>query len=278
MRGVRLEERKALYSLDGGFKVFQQFRPKLVERARLFQSTPDPPNMFSSGINQLDEILNGGYLKGATILVNIGEDISAYEYHLLGMSSGGNFLAKGRPVIVIPSGGEDAASLSRVITQAGFSEDEVNRLLMVCMAERELDELSKPQFIWTFEVEDLWESMEEFFGRIRKLSESTGQPALLVVGVDALFGWFGLKDLARVLNVSLSLVRKEGYLGILLLQPGIPQPSIYEMLNAIVDVHFRIVKEHGVLLFYGVKPRTGLYAVDVDTTQGYLMPKLTPIV
>jgi len=36
--------------------------------------------------------------------------------------------------------------------------------------------------------------------------------------------------------------------------------------------------ERSCLLMYDVKPRTGLYAVEMDVSEGYALPKLTPIV
>jgi hypothetical protein len=45
-----------------------------------------------------------------------------------------------------------------------------------------------------------------------------------------------------------------------------------------MDVYLKLTREHGALLIYGVKPRTGLYALDVDASKGYPMPSLTPIV
>jgi hypothetical protein len=44
------------------------------------------------------------------------------------------------------------------------------------------------------------------------------------------------------------------------------------------QVHLKLADEHGALLLYGIKPRTGLYAVEMDTSRGYPLPKLTPIV
>jgi hypothetical protein len=43
-------------------------------------------------------------------------------------------------------------------------------------------------------------------------------------------------------------------------------------------VHLRFVRRHGAVLVYGVSPRTNIYALEVDTSEGYPMPKLTPVV
>jgi len=45
-----------------------------------------------------------------------------------------------------------------------------------------------------------------------------------------------------------------------------------------VETHLRLLREHGCLLIYGIKPRTSLYAVEMDISKGYPLPRLTPIV
>jgi len=60
------------------------------------------------------------------------------------------------------------------------------------------------------------------------------------------------------------------------LKPGYDR--LAKILGAIADVHFKMTREHGALLLYGLKPRTEIYAVEMDVTKGYVMPKLTPII
>jgi len=48
-------------------------------------------------------------------------------------------------------------------------------------------------------------------------------------------------------------------------------------LSGIADFHLCLVRKRGTMLFYGVKPRIGVYAVEYDSSKGYPLPKLTPI-
>jgi len=59
------------------------------------------------------------------------------------------------------------------------------------------------------------------------------------------------------------------------LKPG--TPTLSRLVGAIADVHLKVTREHGCLLVYGVKPRTPVYVMELDTSEGYPMPKLTPI-
>ena len=80
----------------------------------------------------------------------------------------------------------------------------------------------------------------------------------------------------KILNLSVTTIREHGALGIFLLKPtyfGISGP-----LNAIADVHLKIVREHGASLLYGLKPRTMLHFVEMDVSKGYPLPELTPVI
>jgi hypothetical protein len=55
-------------------------------------------------------------------------------------------------------------------------------------------------------------------------------------------------------------------------------PRAVEVLGATADVHLKITRGHGTVLVYGVKPRTNLYILEMDVSEGYPMPKLTPII
>lgn len=59
-------------------------------------------------------------------------------------------------------------------------------------------------------------------------------------------------------------------------RPGL-KSVMKKRVASISEVHLKIIREHGTLLLYGVKPRTGIYVVEIDTSKGYAIPKLTPI-
>ncbi|HIE19338.1 TPA: hypothetical protein EYP75_06390 [Candidatus Bathyarchaeota archaeon] len=72
------------------------------------------------------------------------------------------------------------------------------------------------------------------------------------------------------------MIRENGSLGVFLLKPRYPRAS--DILNAIVNIHLKMVREHGALLLYGLKPRTRLHFLEMDVSSGYPLPKLTPVV
>jgi KaiC/GvpD/RAD55 family RecA-like ATPase len=277
MRGVRLRERKVIYSLDRGFRVFQPLKLKEPKKYERFRAIPGQAGRVSSGIPQIDELIGGGYPPGETILLEVIGPVTTYQYNLFVSPLAWNILVQGHPVIVIPSVGVDIEVIRRYLREGGIGEDEARRLIRVMQAERPSEEVEDPLVV-PVNSGHILKSLSEFGVRISEIIRQLGPPSLMITGVDTLYTYFGGENLERALNIGVSKARHYRALNLLILKPGIPQPSIYDLCRTVSGIHFRVTREHGVLLFYGVKPRTGHFAVELDLSQGYRLPKLTPIV
>jgi hypothetical protein len=146
------------------------------------------------------------------------------------------------------------------------------------MPKEHLHLLPKDPRVWTFNGADVEWSLENFAAMIKRLTEQFQQTSLFMEGIDTLFSSFGPENVIKIINATTTSCRTHGNLDLVLLRPGIPSPSIYEMLRSIADVHLKITKKQGTLLFYGLKPWTGMYAVQIDQTLGYPWPRLAPLV
>jgi KaiC/GvpD/RAD55 family RecA-like ATPase len=275
LRGVRLDERKLAFTLEGGFKAFTPFKLKPIEKPNRFQPIPDPPDKYSTGVRDLDEVLGGGLPKGLTILLEVAGKVSMLEYLLILLPMMLNFVVQGRPVILIPAIGIDAEFVRSIALSHGISEDEVNRLLRVCEPLSPRKNQKKP-YIAVFEGKDLWRDYESYLKLEERLLKETGQPALSVSCLDTLLAYYGEENCEKLFGQDAIRVRERNTLAIGILKPGYKR--LAEKLSGIADIHLRLTREHGCLLLYGVKPRTGLYGVEMDVSRGYPLPKLTPIV
>jgi len=273
MRGTIVREDEIGFTIKDGFKAFSSFETKPIEKKEKFKPLPDPPGKFSTGSEDLDQLLDGGYPKGSTVLLEIGRNISTQQYHLVLSPTPWNFLVKGAGVIVLPSSGVDANIVWKRSLESGLPEEIVNRRLKICIF-RSLTTRKEP-YIVEFEGKDMDKDFKRYLEVAAELEKERGQPLLYIVGVDRLMAHYGVDDTIKILNLSATMIREDGSLGILLLKPSYPRVS--DILNAIVDVHLKTVREHGALLLYGLKPRTRLHFVEMDVSKGYPLPKLTPI-
>lgn len=274
MRGTPIPETQAVFTLKNGFKVFEQYKPKTIEKSRRFEPQPDSEKYFSTGSPDLDEMLGGGYPRGATVLIEIGEQISVHQYHLVTAITVCNFITQGRGAVIIPSRGVGTDLIMERAQEHGLTMDEINRLLRVCVKEHPSFE-AKPYLI-VLNGSNASEYVEKCFNIEQKLMESTHNPVLRVLGIDTLVDVYGFRDSLIALRACIAKTREVRGLCIMLLKPGYPR--LAKMLGATADVYLKITREHGTVLVYGVKPRTNLYALEIDTSRGYPMPKLTPIV
>jgi len=274
MRGTPTPENQAVFTLKDGFKVFPPFKPKPIEKPHRFEPQPDTEEYFSTGSPSLDEMLGGGYPRGSAVLIEIDEQISTLQYHLIAAVTACNFAAQGRGVIIVPSRGVDASLILKRVEEYGLTIDDVNRLLRICV--KEYPGFKPKPYLIAFGGKSVDEDYAKYMKGELELIESTGQPILHVIGVDTLTDNYGVRETISAIRTYATRVRETGGLGIALLKPGYPR--LAKILSATADIHLKITREHGAVLVYGVKPRTNLHVLEMDTSKGYPMPKLTPII
>jgi len=273
MRGTEVTEDDIGFTIKDGFKAFAPFETKTIKKRKKFKPLPDLPEKFSTGSRELDGLLDGGYPRGSTVLLEIGRDVSALQYHLILLSTPWNFLAKGAGVFVIPSSGIDHNIVWKRSAESGLPKEILNRYLRICVF-RTPTTRKKP-YIFEIEGKNADEDYQRFLKVAMALHEETSHPLLYIIGVDNLLAHYRTNDTLKVLNSSATLTREYKGLLLLLLKSGYPRVS--EILNAIAEIHLKIIQKHGALLLYGLKPRTRLHFVEMDITKGYPQPKLTPI-
>ncbi|MEM2888637.1 MAG: ATPase domain-containing protein [Candidatus Bathyarchaeia archaeon] len=271
MRGTRITESTLAFTIYDGFKAFTMFRDKPL-KGGVFQPIPDGTDRFSTGIPDLDSLLGGGYPKGSTVLLEIDLNVSTLQYHLF-LASAFNFLAQDRPLFVIPSVGVDLDLILNRARDAGFADEKLERLLRVFEFKGIV--LNKHPCLVEMEGRDTEVDIEKYLDTVDEIRTRTGQPVIHVIGVDKMATHYGFEATLRILNLAVSMVRQRRSLAIFILKPGFK--NAVPILNSIVDVHLKVVREHGALLVYGLKPRTNLNFVEMDVTKGYPITRLKPI-
>jgi len=274
LRGARLKQHKLAFTLEGGFKVFPLFKPRPVEKPKRFKPIPDPPGKYSTGIKALDEALGRGLPKGFVMLLELDEKISTLIYHLFVAPMAANFVLQGRGVIDVPSSGVDPALFHKYIGVYGGTEEEWRRYARIVLA-RSLKPPEDFSNVISVKGKDWREDLNKVLEASRQLTAETGQPNLSIVGVDTLTALYSEKRCEEILNLSATDARRAGAPVIAIVKAGLRELAV--RLSPIADIYLRLTMKHGCPLLYGIKPRTCLYAVEIDVSKGYPQPKLTPI-
>jgi len=273
LRGRELKEDKFIFTLSGGVKVFPPFTLPKLEGYKLAPPPEDPSEeAYTTGIKDLDRAI-GGYPKGSTVILEVDPRVEDTGYQLsLILPLVYSFICKHRPVIIIPPLN---TTVKDIISYGRYIEcpDKIEELLRVAEVSSGIEGAEHPYMI-TFEGKDIREDYNRLFEYIRRFMEGR-KPPLVVTGMDSLIARYGLEDSIRMISLSIAEARRIDALNIVVAKP------IYQMMRDILPsisrMHLKLTREHGALLLYGVKPRTELYAVEVDTSKDGVETRLTPI-
>jgi hypothetical protein len=275
MRGTELRQPLGFFTLHRGFKVLPPFKPKPLENKRRFQPIPDSKTHFSTGSKDLDDVLGGGYPRGSLILYEIDNNVSMLEWELLLCSTMANFMAQGRGGTIFPAGGIDAdIAANAMMDLYSFTLEEVNSLLRV--QELTTAPSSEKPYRSLIQGKNAEEDILKLMDSVRELKEKTGKPVIYYISLDTAETLWGVKSVRKIGGMAAIRVKKERDVVIKLTEPGLT--SINQKFVSLADMHLKVVRKHGSLLFYGLKPRTGLYGVEMDVSRGYPIPKLIPVV
>ncbi|MEM2841229.1 MAG: ATPase domain-containing protein [Candidatus Bathyarchaeia archaeon] len=273
IRSTEITERKLVFTLRGGFKTIPPFTVKPVEQPRRFKPIPDPQGMFSTGSSDLDIMLGGGVPRGSSIMLEIDEKTPTIAYHTVVAPMAVNFAAQCRGVYLLPSSGVNYDMLRKLGFSYGLSEEEFQEYVSISSFQRIGRDMPN---ILRLEGASLNDDLRAIMDRLEELTHRMGAGILCIVGSDTLVNWYGEVGCERFMNVLSSYVREYSSTLIYLVKAG--RRLLARRLSSIADIHLKMVREHGVQILYGVKPRTLLWGVEMDTSKGFPSPKLTPLV
>jgi len=272
IRGTKIEEPRMIFTLHDDFKVFTPLKFDAVQKPQPFNPTPNPPDRFSTGHRQLDEIL-GGFRRGDTILVELGEDIAPFIPALLFGPLRMNFISNGMGVIFLPPEGESVDRIIRFGQRYGIDEEAHKRLMRIAISE---NQDKREPYTFILPPHDLKRSLEVWEELKKQMKEETGKPVFKMVYIEAFNVFLSLNQSRLVIAREITNTKNEGGLMLLFSKPGVEELTQY--VTNMSNLHLRLFNEQGVTLFHGIRPRTPIYALEMSETEEYPRLKLTPLV
>lgn len=241
LKGTRISNKRYAFTLEGGrFRSFPPFYEDLSVRPAKFADPAD--NRISSGIPDLDRI-TGGFEKGSFNLFEVEHGVDMRYLQILSQIAW-NAIMNRKGIIMIPSIGEiyPPELLKEVISyrpHANNFESEIK--LMKEIAEKKFD------------------------------SEQLKNGLVLLIGFDTLLNRHGT-DTALTLVDALTNYAQENKTTIIgTMKRGM---RFLEYVTHMADSHFVFKDFNNALVIYGMRPKTGLFAVDMIENQ----VSFTPIV
>ena len=265
MRGQKILHPQYIFTLNEGFRIFKKWVHIPVKERERFKPLPDREGYYSTGIRDLDDLLNGGYPKGATVVITIDSNVPREAYESMISATVCNFANKGRGVVYLPTRGVDATMIREVYK--GFVDEEAfgKKFFIMQYARGE----KKPYMVMldgtVKDLEMAIEALEE--------SEKDGDVWLGVVGWDQVEATYDLDVVKRILNEMTILVRRLKYLGLFFAKSD---SKMLKELVDLADIHLSIKMVDGSLVLIGEKPFTPICHIDFRGDPSQI--EITPII
>ncbi len=274
-RGTEAVHPEYLFSLhDGRFRYFEPFVLKIPARPKRWKPMSDTEARFSSGSEDLDRLLGGGFRKGTTVLLELGETVPDEALEQVVTQVSANFLSQNRAMLMVPPGGMDIES----IAQRGIRDVGEDAFISnVRLIEKGGGPVPRDKpYIMSLKFESPRQDFNDWLYIYKSLRQRTAQPVLEIVGIDTQEARYGEEPYKELLSISSELTRKEGNLTIRITRPGME--GLTRRCANVSDVHMKMVELSGAVLVYLEKPRSGLFYMDTDAGGGNIRITLSPLV
>ncbi len=275
LRGVRIDQHKYGFTLDGGrFKYFGPFPMRKIDKPRRVEIVPNTPTHISTGCVEIDTILTGGLSKGSTTIVEYGDDLSILGYTSILAQMIINTLQQGVHCVIIPNSGWDERRLRRGILPFVKEEDYMKYLTVFEIREEREDVRENVKVL-------RGKSMEEDFPIFTDFVSKLEPPVMAIIGTDLLEYQYQLKmtghldRMAELFSYWVMELREAENVAVF----GMPAGGVLGTeLRHMVSNRFDLSVLDRAVVFYCDRPDTKLHCVENIITEDTLKLKLTAFV
>src|SRR6266436_6014250 len=256
LRGLRVKSDRALFSLDKGkFNLLAntKFDNDASKRPHILSPVPHTESFFSTGSQDLDNMLKGGIRKGSSILIDVNNTVPTMRVRLLLRIINANFVNQGGFSCIVPfstvSSENVAESLRPIVGETTFNER-----VRIMEYNHEL-----PEEKWRVPLKG--NPLDDFtlFGKIWKEVETDSSSIILSIDLDKLVQVYGDNlMLPSLANLGAS-IRDAG--AVTLAVASEPN-KIREAFLRTADYYLKIESINDTMVIYGIKPFTNVYGVE----------------
>jgi KaiC/GvpD/RAD55 family RecA-like ATPase len=271
LRGVEIHQPQYVFTLEHGmFRSFGRFKANSIKNPRKWDPIPDTEKYFSTGCEDLDNILGGGFRKGSLNLFEEQLDVSRSAEGYLWRCSMFNFLAQKRGIILVAGEGVSPQKIKELaIPYVG--EETWDQFMRIGVYG--IEESDEPYIVPVKGTpQERYATWKKVFGELR---EKTGQPIQDYSALDTLEFRSGVENTIKAMGEAVRDLKSSGDLQIALAKPGL---EVSKQVINLSETYFKFQSVFGTALMYGVHPETGFYVIEVDGSEGCPIVKLIPIV
>lgn len=258
LRGEPIRQERYLFTLAGGrLRYLEPFAFTLPERTSMFRPLENTATHMSTGSRDIDALLGGGVPRGSTVLLEIRGDVPFEGQVYVPLTALLNFLATNNAVMAFPYSDYDPTRARLFATQF-MPEDVYNANMRVFTT----DQVEDPVAI-KFSLNPT-EDFDKWFGTYSEF-KAKGKTIWMLMALDTVENFYGQGVMNFLATVAArAAVNKD-------IQSIVARPNL-ELTRKVANIsqiHLVLSQRWGTLILYGVKPRTGFYALQFTFDHGY---------
>lgn len=284
-RGVARRQKQYVFTLyENHFQYIKPFELQQPRRIRPWVVEKDPEEFFSTGNRDLNFLFGQGLRPGTLNLLEIGNNVPFQAYSPLFLGIICNFLSQNRGVILQTMEGINSELIDKKRLFLYEEVEKINQYLRILM-EKVSDRNEIRPYIVQVEPENTQEKFIEVYEELSALTRF--QPVLAGIIYDTLSFHSNFKKTLTKFYEHLRLIKNLNAIELGIInssetpmsgQNPSSSSSINQDISYLSDTYLKIISVHGAILIYGVKPRTGLCAINYDTSEGVPKLVLKPVV
>ncbi|MEM2899621.1 MAG: ATPase domain-containing protein [Thermoplasmata archaeon] len=283
LRGTNIQHPKYLFTLQNAkFKFVPHFpiwsiRQVIPKEKMKWSPIPTPPETISSGSENFDNLLNGGFAPGTYSLFILGQNVPNEVVHLIQFPFILDSLSKKRGLFIIPTPGISSEQIVKIIKRY-IDFDLISKYGRFVLEERfPLKTKKECCFVQIPSKPNIDDDLETFHKANLELREVSKDSVARIVGLDYLDARYSnqVDQLFRAYINHVAITHSFGDIQLSFVRET--SPSI-KVLLPITDAIFKVDAIEGTAIIYGVKPRTSIYAIQPDFKKGIATFDLVPIV
>ena len=281
MRGRRISEPLRFFTLEGGFHLIKRPVPiPKISKPKLWKPMNDSESNFSTGSEDLDKLLGGGYPKGQYAVLETDPNVPIEVIRLFQFPLAWNFLAQERSVLILPTLGAESSEFKKFMTKH-IPVETFEKHVRIFERVRGISRLNmeqSPPYVISTKPDDPIEKTEELLNQTcLDLIRETGKPVARLIGYPALENIYAgrLELLYRFIGEAVAQNKLVGNFTLAVTRSDL---ELTRRVLDIVDCHLRLIERNGCEFLRVVKPiPTEFFAVNTDITEGTPKLKLTPM-
>src|SRR5467141_3396447 len=188
LRGLRVKSDRALFSLDKGkFKLLPntQFESDSSKRPHILSPVPHTESFFSTGSQDLDNMLKGGIRRGSSILIDVNNTVPTMRVRLLLRIINANFVNQGGFSCIVPFSTVSSENVAESLRPL-VGDDTLNERIRIMEYNQEL-----PPEKWRVPLKG--NPLDDFtlFGKIWREVQTDSSSIVLTIDLDRLVQVYG---------------------------------------------------------------------------------------